>query len=158
MALIMTVVLLIPLGCLAALFLDVGRLYALRVRMQVAADAAALAAASALIDGDSNGDSVQARADRYVAMNPIYTTPASLESLYVNTDEGTVRVILRYRTGALLWAPAGLTVRMAAGARADGVQPGETGRPIPNGNAFGWWKNEKTNPGAKDSALVRLAT
>jgi hypothetical protein len=155
-ALLATVILLLPLGCLAALFLDVGRLYAIRARMQVAADAAALAAASGLIDGDDEGDSVQARAQYYVAMNPIEYTPAFLELLQLNADLGTIRVILRYQTGPLLWAPGGLTLRMVAGARAQKVQPGETGRPIPHGNAFGWWKHDKINAGAQDSGVVKL--
>jgi hypothetical protein len=155
LALIVTVLVLIPVGCLAALFLDAGRVYAVRAGMQAAADATVLAAASGLIDG--NGDSVQARAEEYVAMNPIHATPALLESLYINTDLGTVRIVLKYQTGALFWAPGGLTVRMDAGAKAEGVRPGEIGRPIPNGNAFGWWKNDKFNPGSKDSGVVRLA-
>ena len=155
--LVATVLLLIPLGLLAALFLDVGRLYSIRARMQVAADAAALAGASALIDGDEKGDSVQSRAERYVEMNPIHTTAAFLEFLSINTDSGTVRVVLKYQPVGLLWAPGGMTVRMAAGAKVQAAQAGEIGRPIPNGNAFGWWKNEKINPGSKDSAVIKLA-
>ena len=159
LALIVTVLILIPVGCLAALFLDAGRLYAIRVQMQVAADAAALAAASALIDGDEKGDSVQARAEHYVAMNPIQSSTAFLEFVDLNTESGTVRIVLRYQTSPLLWARGGLTVRMVAEARADGLHPGEIGRPVPPGNAFGWWKKKKEkNPGAPDSALVRLSS
>jgi hypothetical protein len=156
-ALIVIMLLLIPVSLLGALFMDVGRLYAMRVRMQVAADAAALAAASGFIDGNVNGDSVRARAEYYVTMNPIHTTPAVLESLIMNSDSGTVSLVLRHQTGSLLMAPGGITIRVGAKAKATVVQPGEIGRPIPNGNAFGWWKNEKTNPGAKDSGLVKLS-
>jgi hypothetical protein len=125
MTLALTVVLMIPIGLMAALFMDVGRLYAIRVGMQVAADAAALAAASALIDGDAQGDSVQARAEYFIAVNPIGRTSAILESLDMNTDTGMIRLVLKYQTAPLLFAPGGITVRIAAGAVASGLAPGE---------------------------------
>lgn len=84
MALNLTVILLVPLGFLVALFMDMGRLYVVRGQMQVAADAAALAGASGFIDGNKEGDSVQVRAAHYVAANPIGAAPAALESLTVN--------------------------------------------------------------------------
>jgi hypothetical protein len=156
--LVIVVALLIPLGLLGALFADMGRLYVMRGRMQVAADAAALAAASGFIDGNVKGDSVEARAAYYLAANPIDTVPAILESLTMNTDSATLSLVLRHQTGSLLLAPGGITIRIGAKARAKLVQPGEVGRPIPKGNAFGWWKHDKTNPGVTDSGVVKLSS
>lgn len=158
MALYLVVALLIPVGLLWALFMDIGRLYVTRGQMQVAADAAALAAASGFIDGDPGGDAIQDRAAEYVAANPIGAVPAILESLSIDTDSGSVGLVLKYQTGPLLLAPAGITMRMGAKARATIPTAGETGRPIPHGNAFGWWKHEKINPAASDSGLVRLVS
>jgi hypothetical protein len=156
-ALVVVALLLMPVSLLSALFLDVARLYAVRARMQAAADAAVLAAASGLIDGDDKGDSVRARAQHYVAMNIIGSAPALLDSLTLNTDAGTVSLVLKHRTGSLLLAPGGVIVRMAAQAGVQQVKSGEIGRPIPQGNAFGWWKKDQSNPGAKDSAVVKLS-
>jgi hypothetical protein len=156
LTLVVMMLLLIPVGLLGALFMDAARLYVMRGQMQVAADAAALAAASGFIDGNVKGDTVQARAEYYVMMNPINTSPATLESLTMNTDSGTVSLVLSHNTGSLLLAPEGLIMRIGAKARAKLVQAGEIGRPIPNGNAFGWWKHDKTSPGAKDSGVVKL--
>ena len=157
MALVVIILLLMPATLLSALFMDMGRLYALRVRMQLAADAAVLAAASGLIDGDVKGDSVRARAQYYLAMNTIHSEPALLESLTMDTDAGTVGLVLKHQTGSLLLAPGGLIIRMGAKARVQIVQSEmEVGRPIPNGNAFGWWKQDRNNPGAKDSGVVKL--
>jgi hypothetical protein len=158
MALFILVVLLIPLGLLMALFADMGRLYVMRGRMQVAADAAALAGASGFIDGNVDGDSVEARVVHYVAANLIDTVPAVLESLTMNTDSGTLSLVLSHQASSLLLAPDGITMRIGAKAKATLVQPGEIGRPVPNGNAFGWWKKEKTISAGKDSAMVRLGS
>jgi hypothetical protein len=158
MALFILVVLLIPLGLLMALFADMGRLYVMRGRMQVAADAAALAGASGFIDGNVGGDSVEARVIHYVAANLIDTVPAVLESLTMNTDSGTLSLVLSHQASSLLLAPEGITMRIGAKAKATLAQPGEIGRPVPNGNAFGWWKKEKTISAGKDSAMVRLGS
>jgi hypothetical protein len=151
------VILLVPLGLFVALFMDAARLYVMRGRMQVAADAAALAAASGFIDGDVKDHSIESRAAHYVAANPIGTVPATLESLIMNGDSGTVSLVLSHQTGSLLLAPDGITIRIRANARAGLVQPGQVGRPIPNGNAFGWWKH-KANPAGNDSGLVWLGS
>jgi hypothetical protein len=158
MALLIIVALLIPMSLLVALFTDVARLYVMRGRMQVAADAAALAAASGFIDGNVKGDSVEARAAHYVAANPIGAVPATLEDLTMNSDSGTLSLVLSHGTGSLLLAPNGITMRISAKAKAMLVAPGEVGRPIPNGNAFGWWKKDKSSPAGKDSGLVRLGS
>jgi hypothetical protein len=158
MALFILVALLIPLGLLMALFTDMARLYVMRGRMQVAADAAALAGASGFIDGNADGDSVEARVVHYVAANLIDTVPAVLESLTMNTDSGTLSLVLSHHASSLLLAPEGITMRIGAKAKATLVQPGEIGRPVPNGNAFGWWKTEKTTSAGKDSAMVRLGS
>ncbi|HJR16741.1 MAG TPA: pilus assembly protein TadG-related protein [Gemmatimonadales bacterium] len=158
MALVVVILLLLPATLLSALFMDMGRLYAVRVRMQLTADATALAAVSGLIDGDVKGDSVWARARYYLARNTIHSEPALLESLNINTDAGTVSLVLKHQTGSLLLAPGGLTIRMGAKATVQLVQSeNELGRPIPNGNAFGWWKQDHKNPGAKDSGVVKLS-
>ena len=158
MALFIMVAFLIPLGLLMALFTDMGRLYVMRGRMQVAADAAALAGASGFIDGDVGGDSVEARVIHYVAANLIDTVPAVLESLTMNTDSGTLSLVLSHQASSLLLAPEGITMRIGAKAKAMLVQPGEIGRPVPHGNAFGWWKKDKAISAGTDSAVVRLGS
>jgi Putative Flp pilus-assembly TadE/G-like len=160
MALYVMAVLMVPVGLVLALFMDAGRLYVVRGQMQVAADAAALAAASGLIQGQ-DADSIQARAAYYAAANLVETASPHLDSLTMNTDAGTLRVVLSHQTGALFLAPGGITVRMAAEAKADLVdQENEIGRPIPNGNAYGWWKHEKdkSEMAGKDSGLVKLGS
>jgi hypothetical protein len=153
-------VLMIPVGFLAALFMDAGRLYVIRGQMQVTADAAALAAASGFIDGITS-ESIQETAAYYVAANPIGAVPASIESLTLNTEAGTLSLVLSHQTEPLFWAPAGITVRIGAEAKADLVtEEGQVGRPIPNGNAYGWWKNDKEGGlmAGKDSGMVRLGS
>ena len=157
LALVIVVLLLMPVSLLSALFMDAARLYAVRARLQVAADAAVLAAASGLIDGDEKGDSVRARAEYYVGRNTINSAPALLESLTLNAAAGTVSLVLKHQTGALLLAPGGLLMRIEVKAGVRRAQVGETGRPIPQGNAFGWWKQDQDNPAAKDSAVVKLS-
>jgi uncharacterized membrane protein len=159
MALGIMAALMIPVGLLLALFMDAGRLYVIRGQMQVAADAAALAAASGFIDGVKD-NAIQARAADYVAANPIGTVPASIESLTMDPDAGTLSLVLRYQTGSLFWAPGGITVRIGANARVDLVRENEIGRPIPNGNAYGWWKQKKEGSlmAGTDSGLVRLGS
>jgi hypothetical protein len=66
--------------------------------------------------------------------------------------------VLSHKAGSLLLAPEGITMRIGAKAKATLVQPGEIGRPVPNGNAFGWWKKNKTFSAGKDSAMVRLGS
>jgi Flp pilus assembly protein TadG len=157
-ALVLAVLLIVPLGVLSAYFMDTARLYVIRGRMQAAADAAALAGASALIDGDEDGDSVQARAAHYVTANAIGSAPATLESLTVNVDSGRLELVLSYGTGSLFLLPGGVTLRVRSAARAQLAQPGEIGRPIPNGNAFGWWKDDEGEAVSSDSAVVRLSS
>jgi hypothetical protein len=139
--------------------MDTARLYVIRGRMQAAADAAALAAASAFIDGDKAGDSVQARAAHYVTANAIGSAPATIESLAVDLDSGKLQLVLSYATGSMLLLPGGVTLRVRSAARAQRAQPGEIGRPIPNGNAFGWWKDGDDGlTESSDSAVVRLSS
>jgi Tfp pilus assembly protein PilX len=158
-ALVLAVLLLLPLGVLGAYFMDTARLYVIRGRMQAAADAAALAAASALIDGDENGDSVQARAAHYVTANAIGGAPATLESLAVDLDSGKLQLVLSYATGSMLLLPGGVTLRVRSAAQAQRAHSGEIGRPIPNGNAFGWWKDGDDGlTEGSDSAVVRLSS
>jgi len=158
--LVLAVLLILPLGVLAAYFMDAARLYVIRGRMQSAADAAALAGASALIDGDEYGDSVQARAAHYVTVNAIGDAPATLESLAVDLNSGTLQVVLSYPTGSLLLLPGGVTLRVRSAARAELAQPGQMGRPVPNGNAFGWWKNDvdEGEGEGSDTAVVKLSS
>jgi hypothetical protein len=158
MAMFIMVALLIPLGLLVALFMDMGRLYALRGRMQVAADAAALAGASGFIDGTGTGDSVEARVAYYVAANPIAEVPATIDSLTIEPDSGTLSLVLSYHATPLLLAPAGIILRIGAKAKATLVTEGEIGRPIPQGNAYGWWKKDKTISAGHDSATVKLGS
>ena len=161
MALHLLVISMVPLGLFLAALMDVGRLYVTKGRMQVAADAAALAGASGLIDGDEEGDSVQARAAHYLAANAIGTAPATLESLRVNTDSGTLSLVLKHHTGSLFLAPGGIIMRVRSSARAGLVQPGQVGRLIPEENPFGWWKHDEHDeytPGASDSGVVRLGS
>jgi hypothetical protein len=151
------VLLLVPMGFIGALAMDAGRLYMVRSEMQVAADAAALAAASSFLDGEDAGDSVQARAEHFVAANPVVNVPAILESLSFNADSGTLKLVLSYHTGPLILAPDGMTMRAGAGARAELVKPGQIGRLIPSENPLHWWKQDEASPGGADSGLVILS-
>jgi hypothetical protein len=151
------VLLLVPMGFIGALAMDAGRLYMVRGEMQVAADAAALAAASSFLDGEDAGDSVQARAEHFVAANPVVNVPAILESLSFNADSGTLKLVLSYHTGPLILAPDGMTMRARAGARAELVKPGQIGRLIPSDNPLHWWKQDEASPGGADSGLVILS-
>jgi hypothetical protein len=151
------VLLLVPMGFIGALAMDAGRLYMVRGEMQVAADAAALAGASSFLDGEDAGDSVQARAEHFVAANPIVNVPAVLESLSFNADSGTLKLVLSYHTGSLILAPDGMTMRSRAGARAELVKPGQIGRLIPSENPLHWWKQDEASPGGADSGLVILS-
>jgi hypothetical protein len=152
--------LLVPAGLMGALVLDGGRLYVVRAEMQLAADAAALAGASSFIDGTAAAaDSAQARVEHFIAANPIGGAPAMLESLTMNADSGTLRLVLRYHTDAMLLAPDGVTMRSRAGARSRLVQPGQLGRPIPNQNPLHWWKQEdEVTPAGADSGIVTLSS
>jgi hypothetical protein len=143
-------------GLIGALAMDMGRIYMVRGEMQVAADAAALAGASSFLDGEDAGDSIQTRVEHFVAANPIVNVPAVLESLSFNADSGTLKLVLSYHTDVLLLAPDGMTMRSRAGARAELVKPGQTGRLIPSNNPLHWWKQDETSPGGADSGLVTL--
>jgi Flp pilus assembly protein TadG len=157
------VIAMVPLGILTAAFMDAARLYVTRAQMQVAADAGALGGASGFIDGDADGDSVEARVLHYVEANAIGQVPAIVDTLTVDLDAGTVSLVLRHRTGSLLLAPGGMTMRARATARSRLAGPGEVGRPIPNGNAYGWYNKDETQKdetqgGGTDSAVVKLGS
>jgi hypothetical protein len=151
------VLLLIPMRLMGAVAVDAGRLYMVRGKMQLAADAAALAGASSFLDEADAGDSVQARAQHFVAANPIVNAPAVLESLSFNADSGTLKLVLSYHTGSLILGPNGMTMRVRAGARAELVRPGQIGRLIPSENPLHWWKQTEATPGGADSGLVILS-
>jgi len=151
------VLLLIPMRLMGAVAVDAARLYMVRGKMQLAADAAALAGASSFLDEADAGDSVQARAQHFVAANPIVNAPAVLESLSFNADSGTLKLVLSYHTGSLILGPNGMTMRVRAGARAELVRPGQIGRLIPSENPLHWWKQNEATPGGADSGLVILS-
>ena len=143
------VLLVVSMAMLAVAFacwLNMGQVYAAHALAVRAADAAALAGASGLIEGRE--DSVRARAARIAQANR-----AALDSLHIDTQRGVVQVWASVPSGALLLVPT-FRVRAYAAAGASAPRPQESGRPIPKGNAFGWWKQQKQ--GGHDSAVVRL--
>ena len=149
----------VPIGILTATFMDAARLYVMRAQMQVAADAGALGGASGFIDGDADGDSVEARVAHYVEANLIGAVPAIVDSLTMDLDAGTVSLVLRHPTGSLLLFPDGMIIRARASASSQLTEPGEVGRPVHNGNAYGWWKKDHFQGGVgTDSALVKLGS
>jgi Flp pilus assembly protein TadG len=145
--------LLMPALGFVAVSMDLGIVYAMRARLQLAADAAVLAGAQEFITGGS----VETYVTSYLAKNPIGENPATIEQLVVNTDSGLVQLTIGYQTAPLFLAPQGVGLRVRAGARAQLTKPAEKGRPVPPGNAYGWYKKDKSSPG-KDSALVRLTS
>ena len=131
--LVVVALLLIPLVVLASLFLDLGRVYAFRSELQLAADAAALAGGSGLIDHDESGGLVTARVHQYVNANTIGGNHANVDSLLIDQASGRVQVVLGYETGPLLLFESGqrLTVRAGAKVSAAGtVAAGEGEAPI----------------------------
>src|SRR5215213_7665378 len=94
--------LLLPFLVLTSLYLDLGRVYAFRSEVQVAADAAALAGGSGLIDGDEGGGIATARVHQYVNQNKIAGQKAEVDSIVIDHDSSTLRVVLAYETGALM--------------------------------------------------------
>jgi len=109
--------LLIPLTLLASLFLDLGKVYAFRSEAQLAADAAALAGGSGLIEGDEGGGIATARVHQYVNENEIGQGHAEVDSLLVDVAAGRLDLVLGYQTGPLMMAPSGLRLQARAGAQ-----------------------------------------
>ncbi len=147
-------VLLLPALGFFALSLDLGRIYALRAEMQRAADAAVLAGSQEFITGGSVEDYVRT----YLEKNPVGHGVASIEQLAINSDSGRVELIITYQTEPALLAPDGVGLRVRSGATVQLTDSGEVGKPVPPGNAYGWYKNDKKSTPGKDSALVRLSS
>jgi len=145
-------VLLVPSLGLLALSMDLGRVYALRAEMQRSADAAVLAGAQELISGDS----VETYVRTYLEKNPVGHRVATVEQLVINSDSGRVELTIGYQTEPALLAPDGVGLRVRSGATVQLTDSGEVGKPVPPGNAYGWYKNDKKWSPGKDSALVRL--
>ncbi|MFL5535615.1 MAG: pilus assembly protein TadG-related protein [Gemmatimonadales bacterium] len=145
--------LLIPALAVWALTMDLGLVYVRRAEMQRAADAAVLAGAQEFISGGS----VETYVRSYLEKNPVGDTVATVERLVINTDAALVDLTIGYQTPSLLLAPNGVGLTVHSGATAELTAPGEIGKPVPPGNAYGWYKKEKSNPG-KDSAFARLTS
>jgi len=145
--------LLVPALGVCALTMDLGLVYALKAEMQRAADAAVLAGAQEFITGGS----VETYVMSYLEKNPVGNTVATVEQLVIDTDSARVNLTIGYHTRALLLAPNGMGLTVHAEATAELTDPGEVGKPVPPGNAYGWYKKEKANPG-KDSAFARLTS
>lgn len=98
-ALVLTLVMLTVLMGVAALAVDVGLLYSARGEAQRAADAAALAGASAFTeyDGRTAVDSARARAIRFAVANEILHSPVRAQRVAVDVmpESSTVRVTVR---------------------------------------------------------------
>jgi len=110
--------LLIPLTLLASLFLDLGKVYAFRSEAQLAADAAALAGGSGLMEGgDEGGGIATARVHQYVNENEIGGSYAQVDSLLVDVAADRVELVLGYQTGPLMMAPSGIRLQARAGAQ-----------------------------------------
>ena len=147
-------VLLLPALGFAALSIDLGRLYALRAEMQRAADAAVLAGAQELITGNPVEDYVRT----YLEKNLVGDRVATIEQLIIDSDSGRVELTIDYQTEPVLLAPDGVGLRVRSGATVQLADSGEVGKPVPPGNAYGWYKNDKKTSPGKDSALVRLTS
>ena len=126
-------VLLRPMTILASLFVDMGRVYVYRAEMQLAADAAALAGGSGLIDGDENGELVIARIHQYVNRNRISGQHAHVDSIVIDHDAGRLHVVLGYETNALILAGAGIRLQARAGAQVTEDVAAVTGEGTPAG-------------------------
>jgi Flp pilus assembly protein TadG len=136
---------------LTVCWLDLWRLRSLHVEAQRTADAVALAGASGLITGSE--DSVRIRAARFAAGNTVGGHPAQVDSLAIDTQAGTVVAWVGATTGPLFLAPSGLRVVASAGATVSASVAGVRGTPVPQGNAFGWYKH---GGAGRDSAVIRL--
>ncbi len=145
--------LLVPALGVCALTMDLGLVYALKAEMQRAADAAVLAGAQEFITGGS----VETYVMSYLEKNPVGNTVATVEQLVIDTDSARVNLTIGYHTRALILAPNGVGLTVRSEATAELTDPGEVGKPVPPGNAYGWYKKEKSNPG-KDSAFARLTS
>jgi hypothetical protein len=101
-ALVFVVILLLVLLAIGSLAVDLGMLYAARAEAQRAADAAALAGASAFAEPVPNAaDSARARALAYAALNPIQRTPVRPEEMAVHVDLDSAIVRVRIRRGKI---------------------------------------------------------
>ena len=149
---IMTVLLLPALGVLA-LTMDLGLVYVRKAEMQRAADAAVLAGAQEFITGGP----VETYVRSYLEKNLVGDAVATVEQLVINTDSARVELTIGYQTQPLLLAPHGVGLTVHSGATAELTDSGVIGKPVPPGNAYGWYKKEKSNPG-KDSAFARLTS
>jgi Flp pilus assembly protein TadG len=151
--LVITTALLIPALAVWALTMDLGLVYVRRAEMQRAADAAVLAGAQEFITGGP----VETYVRSYLEKNPVGDTVATVEQLVINTNSARVDLTIGYQTQSLLLAPNGVGLTVHSGAAAELTDSGEIGKPVPPGNAYGWYKKEKSNPG-KDSAFARLTS
>jgi len=115
--------LLLPMLLLATLFLDLGKIYALRNEAQTAADAAALAGVSGFIDGEGEEGSVVSRVHHYINDNPIAGEKAAVDSIIIDVGLSSVHVVLGYHTGPLMMSESGLRLQARAGAEL--VEPSE---------------------------------
>jgi len=115
--LVVMALLLIPLTLLASLFLDMARVYAFRSEAQLAADAAALAGGSGLIEGDEGGGIATARVHQYVNENEIGGGHGEVDSLEIDVGAGRLELVLGYQTGPLMMAPSGIRLLARAGAQ-----------------------------------------
>ena len=98
---------LLTLLAVAALAIDLGMLYTARAEAQRAADAAALAGASAYLDfipATAAVDTAQARAIQYAMQNNIRNVPIQGTDLGVNVDPANYRVTVSVRSvGLPMW-------------------------------------------------------
>jgi Flp pilus assembly protein TadG len=151
--LVIMTALLLPALAVWALVMDLGLVYVRRAEMQRAADAAVLAGAQEFITGGP----VEPYVTSYLEKNPVGDRVATVQQLVIDTDSGRVDLTIRYQTQSLLLAPNGVGLRVHSEATAELTDSGEIGKPVPPGNAYGWYKKEKSNPG-KDSAFARLTS
>lgn len=134
---------------------DLARVYLWRNQAQIAADAAALAGASAFVDGTST-----TMADRiawYVSKNPVGRGHATVASVVVDSPARRVTVAVYYDSEPLFFATQGIRVR----AQADGTlyvtnNTGVAGTPEPRGNAWGWWRQDRAAMQSAESVGVHL--
>lgn len=105
---------------LAAFVVDVGYMYDVRRQLQSAADAAALAGCQALIETESEA-TAESVARAYVAKNQVRpATDISIQSVYVDSGEGSVRVAVEQDTQQFfsqVFGPSSRSVAASAKAR-----------------------------------------
>jgi len=133
-------------------WINLGAVRTWKVEAQRTADSAALAGAWGFIDGDEDGDSAIAWAQRYVWLNPVNHQPPEAV-ITVDAPHGVIDVMVRAQVHGLLFAPRGAVITAKASAQAKPPSAGGRGTPVPKGNAYGWWTNHS---GGHDSATVAL--